>query len=76
MKDELHPSKNRLLSGLAMDDRLELIGLFSGVATPRDSNAHAMYLPRVCLTIYTLRKTIIPLVRGIGSPSRTNSLRG
>lgn len=32
MKGEMHPAKNRLWGGLAIDDSFELIELFSGVA--------------------------------------------
>ena len=44
------------------------IDMFSGVTTPRDSNGFTTWLPRGCLTMYTLRDTIIPLVRSWGSP--------
>ena len=54
MKGELHSTRNHLWGGLAMGDSFsfELINLFSGVATSRNSNEYNMYLPRGCLTIY------------------------
>ena len=37
--------------------------LFSGVTTPEAAMSITMSLPRGCLTIFTLRDAIIPLVR-------------
>ena len=42
-----------------MDDSIDLIDSFSGVATSRDGDEDTMKLPRGCLTINTLRDTII-----------------
>ena len=42
-----------------MDDSIELIDLFSGVATSRDSSGYAMYLPRGCLVIETISHWVI-----------------
>ena len=47
-----------------MDDRNRLVTLLSGVATPEKATGIAMKLPRGgCLTIFTLREAIIPLVQ-------------
>ena len=37
--------------------------LFSGVTTPETAMVITMKLPRGCLTMFTLRHAIIPLVR-------------
>ena len=44
---------------LNMDDSVEGIDLFSGVAASRDSNGDAMQLPPGCLAIYTLSHWVI-----------------
>ena len=61
MKGELHPTKNRFMrrTFLHVDDSVEFIGLFSGVATSRDSNGCTMYLPRGRLSAYQSRHYVI-----------------
>ena len=43
----------------------------SGVATLETAMGITMYPPRGCVTIFTLRDTIILLMRSKGSPPRT-----
>ena len=50
------------------------IDLTYAVANSRDSNGFTIQLPRGCLTVYTLRDTIIPLVRSGGSPRKKNNI--
>ena len=50
-----------------MDDSVNTLFFFSGVAMSRDSNGFSMYLPRGCLIIYThyqVRDTTIPPCAG------------
>ena len=78
MKGELYSGKKHLRGGLPhlvrtlllMDDSFEVICLFSGVATSRDSNGDTVYLPRGWLTTCTLRG-ITPLTRSYGLALRT-----
>ena len=42
-----------------MGDSIELIDLFSGVTTSRDSNGCTMKLTRGCLTVFTLSHWVI-----------------
>ena len=44
-----------------MDDSANELYFFSGVATPETAMGIATYLPRGCLTMFTLRDAIIPL---------------
>ena len=49
---------------------------FSGVATPETAMGTIMKLPRGCLTIFTLRDAILPLVRNKGShPAQHDFIR-
>ena len=48
---------------LLMDDSDQRVTFFSGLATPKTAMGVTMYLPRGCLTLFTLRDAIIPLVR-------------